>query len=134
MERIGEIIKRPQSLTSQPSTTDGRAMSVLLQQSTDFAELAKLMRDRGAKEWEIKILQVAQDRRHDLAPATIPLWREKLRQYRDEEVCAALLLWSGEFFPSVDDVIEIINRRRETRHGEIQNAEWSAWKANNQQA
>ena len=134
MEQMGKIIKQNQSLTSPPNTSDGFQTSALLQQAMDFQELTQLMRSRGAQEWEILILRIAQDKRHDLAPEVLPLWRAKLSGYSDEEICESLTTWTDEFFPAVDQLMRWIERRRELKFEAQQQAEWPQWKAKQAQA
>lgn len=42
-------------------------------------------------------------------------WKEKLIDFSDKEIADALMLHSGEFFPSVDEVIRSITRMRERK-------------------
>ena len=58
-------------------------------------------------------------------------WREKLKAYRDEEICAAVKLYAGEFFPSVDDITGVIERRRKDA---ATNRPWEQFKAGQAQA
>ena len=94
MERIGEIIN------SQPSST-GAGLTIRNQEPPQ-QELA----------WQKLLDILAQDKRHDLAMAVRLLWKAKLKKYPDEEVCEALMLYKGEFFPKVDTIVELIERRR----------------------
>lgn len=65
--------------------------------------------------WIGILVQMAQDKHHDLIPGSAKYWRLKLEagSYRDEEICQALLAYSGEFFPSVDDIVALIQQRRD---------------------
>src|SRR6266496_2870496 len=66
-------------------------------------------------QWAEMLAQIAQDKRHDLAPGILRLWKVKLSHYRDQEIVDALLLYAGEYFPSVDTIIATMDRRRERR-------------------
>src|SRR5689334_6836324 len=138
MEKIGAILKdanpKAASLALTPNTNAGLQTSAPSPLVTEFHQLAKLMRDRGAQEWEILILRIAQDKRHSISPEVMPYWRAKLKNYPDLEVRHALMLYKGEFFPQVDQIIELIEGQRELKYlGKI-NAEWSTWKTRQKEA
>lgn len=80
--------------------------------------------------WLGIVAQIAQDKRHDMAAATLRFWREKLKNYADELICTALISGKWQFFPSVDQVIEQIEIIQERRRQESANREWAAYKAN----
>jgi hypothetical protein len=84
--------------------------------------------------WVGLVLQIAQDKRHDIAGPTLRFWREKLKNFRDESVCEALTLGQWEFFPSVDQVIVEIGRLMERKRHENANRDWQQWKANMRRA
>jgi hypothetical protein len=63
---------------------------------------------------------MAIDKRQDWAPGILSYWTEKLQSYRDHEICEALNLYTGQFFPSVDDIIRHMDRARERRWEEKQ--------------
>jgi hypothetical protein len=110
-----------QSLDQQSRTQDLAVTSgSLAQQPQDWASLVEALRAQGAAEWQIKLIQVAQDMRQDIAPGTTELWKEKLWDYRDEEISSALVVYSGEFFPSAKDIKAIMDRARERRWEEKQ--------------
>lgn len=133
MDKIGEIIKaNQQSLTSQPNTSDTQEISLRSEPSMGLDQMAQWLRQQGAPEWEIALIAMAQDKRHDLPELTLEsCWRAKLKAFRDKEICDALQLWAGEFFPCVDDVIGIIERRRELA---AVNKPWNDYKAAQEQA
>lgn len=60
--------------------------------------------------WAMIVLQMAQDKRHDLAAGTLRFWREKLKHYPESTVCKALMSGRWQLFPSVDDVISEVER------------------------
>jgi hypothetical protein len=120
MEKIGNLLKQNDSpvLKSSGSTTTALSLPEPLE----------------LPQWAETLTQVAQDKRHDLAPGILRLWREKLKSYRDAEINEVLLLYSGEFFPSVDAITEIIERRREVKGMERGHSDWERWKAENERA
>jgi len=71
------------------------------------------------------------DKRQDWWPGILSFWTEKLASYQESEVCEALKLYAGEFFPSVDDIAALIERRRINA---AQNKQWDQWKATQKQA
>ena len=106
MEHIGKLIVRDGQLVSRSSAETA---------ISETCSVVELLRQEGVPEWEIALAQLAQDKRHDLPEEMFRWWREKLSQHRDSEIRQAIVLWSGEFFPSVDDVIKSIVRMRERR-------------------
>jgi hypothetical protein len=130
MEQIGKLLSN-HGLTSQPNTRDSREISLQSEPSMGLDQLVQQLRERGAPEWEIAVIAMAQDKRHDLPEITLESWREKLKSYSDGEVCEALSLWAGEFFPSVDDIAKAIHRMRENR---AVNKPWEQYKANQAKA
>lgn len=58
---------------------------------------------------------MAQSKRQDLSPLILDYWELKLRDYRDLEICEAILAYRNAFFPDVDEITEIIDRTREHR-------------------
>lgn len=84
--------------------------------------------------WVPLILTIAQDKRHDLAAATLRLWRAKLKPFADADVQEALLSGAWEFFPSVDQVIDRLERILAARAQESVNREWRKWKAEQKRA
>lgn len=132
MEQIGKLIKRKPN--QAPKSPEPMAITRQLPMATDFSELVEHLRAAGAPEWEILILQMSQDKRHDLAPHVMPYWREKLKNLPDKMICAALLSGAWQFFPSVDQVleqVELVAERGMQTKGE---AEWATWKAENRRA
>ena len=106
MERINqtELIKAVKS--SEHITT----LQPLPQSSEEAIEYLKAM---GAPRWSIRVLEMAQDKRHDLAPHTLRYWTEKLKGIPDLLICQALTNGRWDFFPSVDDVLQQIELIRE---------------------
>lgn len=68
--------------------------------------------------WWDKLEMMAIDKRQDWAPGILSYWTEKLQSYRDHEICEALHLYTGQFFPSVDEIIRHMDRARERRYEE----------------
>lgn len=74
----------------------------------------------------MKLLEIiAQDRRHDLAQAVAGLWKAKLEKYDDDDICDALKLYSGEFFPTVEAIAGLIERRHKNA---ATNRPWELYK------
>jgi hypothetical protein len=48
--------------------------------------------------WLGLALQIAQDKRHDIAAPTLRLWKEKLKKFSDQAVCDALMTGKWELF------------------------------------
>lgn len=113
MERIGEIIKYQPSSTGEHMTTNSPSQQ---QQAHPWMKLLGI---------------IAQDRRHDLAPAIVGLWKEKLEKYDDDEICDALKLYSGEFFPTIEAIVGLVERRRKNA---ATNAPWDKYKSDQQYA
>ncbi len=112
MEKIGNLIKRDQpALKSQDSTTT-------LQKSSA----------PSAPQWITLLLQMAQDKRHDLAPGILLYWKAKLQKYGDIEISQALMTSGWEFFPSVDNVISLIEANRSAASEAKGDVEWQQWK------
>jgi hypothetical protein len=65
--------------------------------------------------WLDVLRQVAIDKRQDLVPGILDLWRAKLSAYRDPEICRALVAYRGQFFPSVDDIADLVDGERERK-------------------
>lgn len=125
MQKIGDLLNQSesQSLTVQRSTPGNSQISELLQEG-DWESLCEQLRQAGTPEWEILVIQMAQDMRHDISPAVMPLWREKLKRFSDVTVCRALKSFSGRFFPSLPDVLEAITRDAEDAQLAKSNREW----------
>ena len=100
VDQVGKLLK-PDSLArrSQDSLTTS-------QKSSEPSE---------PPPWAELLLQIAQDKRHDLAPGILQLWKVKLQSYKAWEINEALMLYAGEFFPSVDDITAMMNRGRTRR-------------------
>jgi len=119
MEKIGEIIKRNnQALQSPDSTTT-------LQKSSESSVLPQ---------WLPLLVQMAQDKRHDLAPGILSYWMEKLKNFTEQEITAALLSSGWEFFPSVDNVTGVIKANRQAAAEEYRALEWQQYKSNQAEA
>jgi hypothetical protein len=84
--------------------------------------------------WPGIAVQIAQDKRHDIAAPTLRFWKEKLKAFRDETVCEALTSGRWELFPSVDQVIAEVERLNERKRHENANRDWQGWKANMRRA
>jgi hypothetical protein len=69
----------------------------------------------GLPNWVGIALLMAQDKRHDLMPGMSEYWKAKLTNYSDAEVSEALQSYRGEYFPSVDAVIGLIEVQRDSR-------------------
>lgn len=80
--------------------------------------------------WLVTLQTLAQDKRHDLAPAVVTLWKEKLNNYRPEEINKALLGYRGKYFPSCDDVMDLMDKVRRRRMGEKPKREFIACRQN----
>jgi hypothetical protein len=78
--------------------------------------------------WPAIAVQIAQDKRHDIAAPTLRFWKEKLKAFRDETVCEALTSGRWELFPSVDQVIAEVERLNERKRHENANLEWNTYK------
>ena len=120
MEQIGKLLSSNNSLAPKSDAIT----------ATSLQSLALEQLQQGPA-WEMALFQIAQDKRHDLPPETMQWWREKLKAYRDEEICAAVKLYAGEFFPSVDDITGVIERRRKDA---ATNRPWEQFKAGQAQA
>ena len=132
MDRAGDILKLSQGQPpdNQSSMQDFLQMSLQSQENS----LESQLRAVGLAEWQIVIIQLAQDKRHDLAPCLIPLWKAKLKSFPDEEICSALVNGNWEWFPSVDEVIRQIESNRHARLAEKENNAWLAWKERQRKA
>ena len=113
MEKIVEIIRR-----QQPSTEGGLTIS-------------KPSPQPSVPEWGKLLAVIAQDKRHDLPMQTIELWKEKLKKYADAEICEALRMYSGQYFPSVDFVVAEIQRIRIAEAEQKQSLYWVDYERNN---
>jgi hypothetical protein len=78
--------------------------------------------------WVGIVVQMAQDKRHDMGPGILSYWKVKLQKYGDIEITQALLGSGWEFFPSVDNVISAINANRAVAAGERADLEWQQWR------
>jgi hypothetical protein len=77
---------------------------------------------------------MALDKRQDLDPGVILYWKGKLKRFTDQEVCEALVAGRWKLFPSVDNVVELIEGAREALYEQRKQDEWPAWKAAQAQA
>ena len=84
--------------------------------------------------WLGLVLQIAQDKRHDIAAPTLRFWKEKLKGFADGLICQALSEGRWEFFPDVDKVISQIEAIQERKRQENDNAQWEAYKLRQQAA
>jgi hypothetical protein len=109
MEQIKEIINRNRKRDSlalkSPEPTE-----TLQRQSRSLDEAIQLIEDSGAPKWLRPMMQLAQDRRHDLPDITLRFWKAKFSGIPENLVCEALMSYCGPFFPSVEDILAIINR------------------------
>lgn len=105
-----KLSTRSESLTLQRNISGLQTTS-----APSWEAIVQAMREAGAMEWEIRLAQLAQDMRHDLEPGAMRLWKEKLSEYKDLEICEAIDLYRGEYFPSSNAIIEIVERRRRTQ-------------------
>jgi hypothetical protein len=131
MEKIGQLLNKPnqnQGLALRSNTLDTTQISELLQES-DWESLCEQLRQAGTPEWEIKVIQMAQDMRHDISPAVMPLWRDKLKPFTDAQICQALTRFGGHLFPSLPDVLEMIERNAEDAAIAKADREWNERKA-----
>lgn len=97
MEPISNLLSKPDSLV--PRSPDG------ITTAPNASELSE-------PQWAGRLELMAISKRQDWAPGILGYWTEKLNKFSDEEICAALLLYAGEFFPDPDDIAAIINRKR----------------------
>lgn len=107
MDKVGEIIKSNQTPQSGGSTTTALASR------------------KNSGMWVQRLEQMAFNMRQDWAPGQITYWATELKQYSDDEILVALGLYTGEFFPNVKQIREIIDRKREM----VSNRAWDKWKA-----
>lgn len=97
MEQVGKLLNNGNQLAkSSGSTTIARRSS-----------------EPSVPQWAGILMQIAQDKRHELAPGMARYWKEKLIDYSDKEIADALMLYMGEFFPSVDHIIATMDRKRD---------------------
>jgi hypothetical protein len=122
-EELGGLVRK----SSEP-TAISQPRPVSLEESIQSLEAA------GAPKWLTLALQIAQDKRHDIAAPTLRFWKEKLKAFRDETVCEALTSGRWELFPSVDQVIAEVERLNERKRHENANRDWQGWKANMRRA
>jgi len=80
--------------------------------------------------WMGVMLQIAQDKRHDLAPEVLKFWAKKLGKIEDELICLALMSGRWKYFPAIDQVLDEIDRIRESRRQQAVNRDWANYKAN----
>lgn len=106
MERITQ-----QELSLASKSSEHLAISQPSPQSSE--EAIQRLRDYGAPQWTIRVLEMAQDKRHDLPPHSLRYWREKLKGIPDGIVCEALLTGRWKLFPSVDEVLAVVEEIRE---------------------
>ena len=66
--------------------------------------------------WAGILHALAQDKRHDLAPHVIELWKVKLARFRGEDITEVLIGGEWKFFPSVDEVIVRLEGLAESRY------------------
>jgi len=109
MERINQTELSRVVKSSEP-------LGTLAQLPSSSEEAIQQLRQMGAPQWSIRVLEMAQDKRHDLAPHSLRFWKEKLSGIPDELVCEALMTGRWQLFPSVDDVIIRVEEIRERRH------------------
>jgi len=119
MEQIGKLLSNDPCGSLVLKSHDSITTS---QKSSELSEIPQ---------WVQLLVQMGQDKRHDLAPGILSYWKEKLSRYSDSEVCAALRLYAGEFFPAVDDITGVIERRRKDA---ATNRPWEQFKAGQAQA
>jgi hypothetical protein len=62
---------------------------------------------------------IAADKKSDLHPGAVQLWKAKLESYRASEIKHALLAYQGEYMPSCDDIIRLIERTKQTKKREF---------------
>jgi hypothetical protein len=118
------------TVTRNQRDSDELALSTNEQQIT----LQQPQQPLEAPTWMPILLAIAQDKRHDLAPATLRLWKVKLAKYSDEQVLQSLKVGTWHWFPSVDDVIELIQVQIERSRQEAANREWDHYKAEQRRA
>lgn len=113
---------------------DPKQLDQLVPRSQDST--TTLQKSNGPSEpppWVELLVQIAQDKRHDLAPGILQLWKVKLQGYKSWEINEALMLYAGEFFPSVDDITAMMNRAR-IRRAEAKNDQTEAEAKQDRQA
>lgn len=118
MEKLGALIKSKPHLAKPQS--GGTAMASRSE-----------MQDQETTLWLRLLRQLAQEKRQDLAPGTREWWKAKLKDYQEPEICEAILLYSGEFFPDVDRIIEIIERKRQANADRKADMYWVEYERNN---
>lgn len=119
MEKVSSLIKKHDPLAYKSSAT----------QAIETRSISPLK-----PQWAEVVKAVAQDKRHDLAPETILLWREKLKHLSDEVICRSLMTGKWQYFPSVDDVLEQSEIVIEQMATEKSDDYWANWKAENAKA
>ncbi len=97
-------------------------------------EAIQYLRDQGAPQWTIRVLEMAQDKRHDLPPHSLRYWREKLKDIPDQIVCEALLTGRWKLFPSVDDVLIVVEEIRERMAQRAGESDYERYKRNQEYA
>jgi hypothetical protein len=76
--------------------------------------------------WTGILHAIAQDKRHDLAPHVLELWKVKLEPFPDDDIAQVLLRLEGRFFPSVDEVVADLEALADKRRLEAQQAKLEA--------
>lgn len=99
MEQVGKLL-------------NNRNASQLVR-SSDSKTISVRSSEPLVPQWAGILMQMAQDKRHELAPGMARYWREKMIDYSDKEISDALMLYTGEFFPSVDQIIATMDRKRD---------------------
>src|SRR5947208_11260182 len=90
--------------------------------TTSCAQLLTVdpQRKSSRPEWVELVLVIAQDKKHELPPAVLRFWKAKLEPFRDEAICQALLSGRWKFFPSVDEVIDLIEEQEECNRLQVE--------------
>jgi hypothetical protein len=128
MEPIAEMIRRSDNHNQALNSSDALAMPP--PQSVSLYGMMQLLEAPGVPKWVRPVLQLAQDRRHDLPAMTLEFWKVKLLGIPEELVVEALLLYAKPFFPSIQDVLEIIERKRQSAAALKQEAYWADYDRN----
>lgn len=127
MERITKAEIMQTFKSSVPSV-----ISPQLPQSSETA--IEMLRDLGAPKWSILVLEMAQDKRHDLAPHTLRFWKEKLKDVPDALVCEALITGRWKLFPSIDEVLIVVEEIRERLNQKVGEDSWEHYKREQKRA
>lgn len=84
----------------------------------------------GRPRWIAVLYTIASDMRHDIDDKLIEqLWEPKLKRYRDEVVCEALMRGKWTIFPNVNEVIEVIEMIEKEHRDQAQNRDWEKFQA-----